>query len=167
LALGDAGFDFSVLCEFRARLLAGGLERLLLEAMLTRNTTWSGDKVQLTETYDADRPHFVVHVETTPEPSADVATTVPIHRALARKDLLPGTHFVNAELLLASETTYGVELIGPVRPNVSWQAKAGADYDISAFAIDWAAFVSYAIVTSLRSRPLRSCLIQSRTAGIQ
>src|SRR4029453_18518525 len=34
LELGDPGFDFSVLCEFRARLIAGGAEHLLLEAML-------------------------------------------------------------------------------------------------------------------------------------
>src|ERR1051325_4873111 len=34
LELTDPGFDFSVLCEFRARLIAGGAERLLLEAML-------------------------------------------------------------------------------------------------------------------------------------
>src|SRR3954469_14783025 len=34
LELTDPGFDFSVLCEFRARLLDGGAARLLLEAML-------------------------------------------------------------------------------------------------------------------------------------
>jgi transposase len=34
LELTDPGFDFSVLCEFRDRLIAGGAERLLLEAML-------------------------------------------------------------------------------------------------------------------------------------
>lgn len=39
LELTDPGFDFSVLCEFRARLLAGGAERLLLEAMLETCTT--------------------------------------------------------------------------------------------------------------------------------
>ena len=109
-----------------------------------RSTTWSGYKVHLTETCDADRPHFIVHVETTPAPLADIAMTAPIHRALAQKELLPATHFadagyVDADLLLASETTYGIELIGPVRPNVSWQAKAGTGYDISAFAIDWGA----------------------------
>src|SRR3977135_2899175 len=32
LELTDPGFDFSVLCEFRARLVSGGAERLLLEA---------------------------------------------------------------------------------------------------------------------------------------
>src|SRR3954449_6095510 len=36
LELTDPGFDFSVLCEFRARLVAGGLEQSLLEALLTR-----------------------------------------------------------------------------------------------------------------------------------
>jgi transposase len=34
LELTDPGFDFSVLCEFRARLIAGGGESRLLEAML-------------------------------------------------------------------------------------------------------------------------------------
>src|SRR3954469_13376 len=34
LELTDPGFDFSVLCEFRGRLLAGGAERILLEAIL-------------------------------------------------------------------------------------------------------------------------------------
>jgi transposase len=36
LPLEDAGFDASVLCEFRARLLAGGAERRLFEALLER-----------------------------------------------------------------------------------------------------------------------------------
>jgi transposase len=36
LPLTDPGFDYTVLSEFRARLVAGGLERLLLEALLAR-----------------------------------------------------------------------------------------------------------------------------------
>jgi transposase len=36
LDLADQGFDFSVLSEFRARLVAGGQERLLLEVQLRR-----------------------------------------------------------------------------------------------------------------------------------
>jgi transposase len=35
LELEDKGFDFSVLCEFRARLIEGNAEYLLFEAMLT------------------------------------------------------------------------------------------------------------------------------------
>ena len=36
LELTDPGFDFSVLSEFRARLIAGGLEQLLLDTMLVQ-----------------------------------------------------------------------------------------------------------------------------------
>ncbi len=36
LALGDEGFDFSVLSEFRARLVAGSLERAILDLLLDR-----------------------------------------------------------------------------------------------------------------------------------
>src|SRR5712692_9490825 len=36
LALEDEGFDFSVLSEFRARLVAGGLERAVLDLLLDR-----------------------------------------------------------------------------------------------------------------------------------
>jgi transposase len=36
LALEDEGFDFSVLSEFRSRLVAGGMEAALLEALLAR-----------------------------------------------------------------------------------------------------------------------------------
>jgi transposase len=36
LALEDQGFDFSVLSEFRARLVAGGAEQRLFEALLTQ-----------------------------------------------------------------------------------------------------------------------------------
>jgi len=36
LELTDPGFDFSVLCEFRARLIAGRLEQALLNAMLAQ-----------------------------------------------------------------------------------------------------------------------------------
>jgi transposase len=36
LALEDAGFDYSVLCEFRARLLAGSGEEMLLDRLLIR-----------------------------------------------------------------------------------------------------------------------------------
>jgi hypothetical protein len=39
LELSDPGFDFSVLCEFRARLLGGHAEQLLFETMLDQFKT--------------------------------------------------------------------------------------------------------------------------------
>ena len=76
--------------------------------------------------------------------AADVDQTAPIHTALAAKGLLPGDHlvgagFVDAELLVGSQFEHGVRLVGPVRPDVSWQAQANQGFDISHFAIDWEA----------------------------
>jgi transposase len=107
-----------------------------------RSTTWTGYKAHLTETCDPDCPSLLVHVETTPAPVSDVAMTAPVHEALRAKGLRPSTHlvdagYVDADLLLDARAEHGVELVGPVRPDVSWQAKAGQGYDISAFAIDW------------------------------
>ncbi len=36
----DPGFDYSVLSEFRTRLIASGVEHLLLETMLTSLQEW-------------------------------------------------------------------------------------------------------------------------------
>lgn len=45
--------------------------------------------------------------------------------------------YVDADLLVDAKAEHGIELVGPVRPDTSWQAKAGEGYDISAFNIDW------------------------------
>ena len=46
-----------------------------------RSMTWTGDKVHLTETCDADALHVMTHVETTEAAVADVAMTEPMHQA--------------------------------------------------------------------------------------
>src|SRR3954463_7879236 len=111
-----------------------------------RTTTWIGYKAHVTETCDADAPHVITHVVTTPAPVPDTAVTAPLHAALAGKSLLPRTHFidagyVDADLLLDIGAEHEVELISPIRPDASWQAKAGQGSDISAFRIDWDAQV--------------------------
>jgi hypothetical protein len=73
---------------------------------------------------------------------SDTDQTQPIHEALASKALLPKEHVVDAgyvdgTLLVESLQDFGLELIGPVRPDVSWQAKAPDGYDLSQFQIDW------------------------------
>ena len=65
-----------------------------------------------------------------------------LDRVLEHKALLPEEHIVDAgyvdgTLLVGSLEDFGIELIGPVRPDVSWQAKAPDGYDISQFEIDW------------------------------
>lgn len=107
-----------------------------------RTSTWTGYKVHLTETCDADQVHLITHVITTPAHHSDVAQTEQIHTALQAKALLPQQHlvdagFVDANLIVTSQKQYGVDLIGPVRPNVSWQANTPGGYDISQFQVNW------------------------------
>ena len=66
-----------------------------------------------------------------------------VHEELARRNVLPQTHvvdagYVDAGLIAESRECYGVELLGPVSRNNQWQAKAGKGYDLSGFAIDFA-----------------------------
>jgi transposase len=107
-------------------------------------TSWIGYKVHLTETCEDDAPHLITQVETTPGPVADGDVTPQIHQALQEKDLLPGTHladtgYVDAELLVDSQRDYGVDLIGPTRPDYRWQAKAGVGVAASDFQVHWEA----------------------------
>jgi transposase len=105
-------------------------------------TQWVGDKVHLTATCEDDLPHLITHIETTPGPTADGATTPQIHAALQQRGLLPGTHivdtgFLDADLLVQSRDDYGVDLLGPTRLDDHWQAQAGAGFDAQHFRIDW------------------------------
>jgi transposase len=109
---------------------------------IKRDTIWTGYKVHLTETCDDQSPHLIIHVETTPATTQDMEMTNVIHKELERKQLLPSEHFmdtgyVDGEHLVTSEKQYGVELIGPVAVNGSWQAKESQGFDISQFQIDW------------------------------
>jgi transposase len=115
-----------------------------LEARYTykRNATWIGYKVQVTETCDPDLPHFITDVQTTPATTPDREELRSIHQALARKDLLPSEHLVDAgypdgEILATSQTEYGVRVIGPVPPDTTWQAQTKDAFDVSCFVIDW------------------------------
>jgi transposase len=107
-----------------------------------RQTNWTGYAVHLTETCDLDQPHLITNVETTPATTADIHLTDTIHTALADKDLLPAEHlvdtsYVEAEKLVNSRTAYQLELLGPVPPDNSWQARAKTGFSIGAFAVDW------------------------------
>lgn len=107
-----------------------------------RDIAWIGYKVHLTETCDPGDLHLITHVETTSAVIQDVTSTTNVHAALAYKELLPALHIVDkgyldAELLDASLTDHGIRLVGPVRKNSSWQARAGRGFDTSQFQVDW------------------------------
>lgn len=109
-----------------------------------RKIVWTGYKVHLSESCDEDLPHLITHVETTPATEPDCVTLPTIHQALAEKDLLPAEHLIDAgytsiDNLVTSRHEQQVELVGPMRPDSSWQAREQSGYDIAHFVIDWEA----------------------------
>jgi transposase len=110
---------------------------------LKRGMAWVGYKEHMTETCDDDTPHVITHVETTPATTPDDNMVETIHEALDAKALLPRDHLVDcgytdAAILVESDRTYGVNMMGPVAADPSWQAREGTGFDNSAFTIDWA-----------------------------
>jgi transposase len=106
--------------------------------------SWYGYKVHLSETCDPEYPHLITCVQTTDATATDMKQTQQVHEELARRNLLPQTHlvdagYVDAGALVESRELYGVELLGPVSRNNQWQAKAGKGYDQSGFDVDFAA----------------------------
>jgi len=107
-----------------------------------RETGWLGYKLHLTETCDLDAPKLITNVETRIASQQDGQATEDIHRSLAEKALLPKQHvvdtaYVTGSHLVTSEEAYGIELLGPVRPDTSWQARQEEAYDVAQFELDW------------------------------
>lgn len=109
-----------------------------------RGSEWVGYNVHLSETCDDDTPHLITHGETTRATEADSAVVEPIHAELKRKNCLPGQHlldngYASAAAFIGSHRDYAGDLLGPARPDVSWQANTEGAYDLSSFQIDFEA----------------------------
>jgi transposase len=104
--------------------------------------SWTGYMVHLTETCDAGAPRLVVHADTTPANVHEAMRTALIHDALAAKGLAPSEHlvdsaYVSAEHLAGAREHYGIDLIGPARPDQSWQKQVEGAFQASDFVVDW------------------------------
>lgn len=109
-----------------------------------RTTSWVGFKVHLTETCEKDSPHLITHVDTTTAPVSEDARTEAIHQGLKDKELLPEQHlvdtgYVDAQVLHSSQQDVALDLVGPTRPDVQWQAQQKTGFDASQCTIDWQA----------------------------
>ena len=107
-----------------------------------REVEWVGYKVHVTETCETDTPHLLVNVETTPATTLDDHMVKQVHASLEPRDLLPAEHLVDkgytdSQVLVESQRTYGVTLLGPVADDPSWQACTGTGFDKSQFLVDW------------------------------
>jgi transposase len=110
------------------------------------STDWTGYMVHLTETCEKDELHLITHVETTAATVHESQKTEHIHQALVAKGVPPGEHlvdsaYIDAELLVDSLEQHQIELIGPGKGNVSWQAKTEGAFALEQFQIDWASKV--------------------------
>jgi transposase len=107
-----------------------------------RQTSWTGYKVHLTETCQDDAPLLITNVETTAATTNDVEVTDTIHLHLAARDLLPEEHlldtgYVSADVLVRSQKSHQVDLVGPVLGDNSWQAQQPDGLDVRCFVLDW------------------------------
>lgn len=103
---------------------------------------WTSYKVHVTETCDADAPHLITDVETTPATTSDFEMPPLIQDQLAQGDLLPEEHivdvgYVSAGHLVTSQSQRDIDLIAPAPDDPSWQAQAAQGHDLSHFRIDW------------------------------
>lgn len=107
-----------------------------------RNRDWIGYKVHLTECCDDDLPHLITQVETTPATQQDHQALQTIQAALAEKALLPQQQlvdagYISAKRILESRDQYGIDLVGPVHVDPSWQARTPDALDMAQFQVDW------------------------------
>lgn len=103
--------------------------------------TWTGYKIHLTETCEEDAPRLITQVETTVATTTDVTVTEKIQADLVERELAPETHLVDGgytevDALLSSRQK-GIDLVGPMRADTSWQAQLENGYDQTKFQIDW------------------------------
>jgi transposase len=105
-------------------------------------TVWTGYVVHLSEACEDDAVHLITHAMTTDAAVHEARCTAAIHRALAGKGLPPSEHLVDAAyvaagLLVRSREELGIVLVGPSRPDASWQAKLAGGYGVDRFEVDW------------------------------
>jgi transposase len=107
-----------------------------------RETAWTGYTVHLTEACEPDRPGLLTSVETTVATTPDAGAIEAIQAHLADRKLLPTEHlldagYIRAPLLVRSQQTYGITVLGPLQPDSSWQGRAGAGFAAGDFSLDW------------------------------
>ncbi len=109
---------------------------------LKRGSGWCGYKTHLSETCEPDAPHLVTHVLTTDATVADTEVTAAVHHGMARRELLPDEHdvdagYVTAAHIVAAHDAHRIELLGPVGLDTCHENHDGEHFTQSTFTIDW------------------------------
>lgn len=106
------------------------------------NASWVGYRTHFTETCDEQEPRLITHVKTSVATEQDSEVTQSIQAELIQRDLKPEVHFVDtgymdAANLVHSQHEFGIDLVGPMRPDTSWQTKDPDAFDILQFNLNW------------------------------
>jgi transposase len=108
-----------------------------------RQQRWVGSLAHLTETDDADQPSLIVAVASTPASSSDQGMLQQLWQEQAEQDHLPAEQEADAGYLsaaaLVEAAARGIDLVGPLEGDTSWQARTEEAYAARAFAVDWEA----------------------------
>ncbi|MFJ8785353.1 transposase [Streptomyces sp. NPDC102476] len=111
---------------------------------IKRGSGWCGYKVHLSETCERDAPHLITHVETTNATVNDTEVTAVVHQRLARRELTPREHvvdagYVTAAHILAARKKHGIDLLGPVGMDTHHSGRDAQAPGLSqaAFTTDW------------------------------
>src|SRR5262249_28727917 len=96
-------------------------------------TPWTGYIVNVSATCEDPPPHLLTDGQSASAVVYEAMCTEERHQALAEKDLSPKEHlvdaaYVEAALLVSSRPDYGIDVIGPTRPNGSWQTQVEGAY---------------------------------------
>jgi transposase len=108
-----------------------------------KSQSWTGYQVHLTETCEPDAPHLITDVQTEPATTAEITVLPDIQQDLAGRDLLPSDQLVDSgyiagHTLVSSQEKYGLNLLGPVVDDTSWQAHTPDGFTADRFQLDWA-----------------------------
>lgn len=103
--------------------------------------SWTGYMVHVSETCDDDECHLITQVMTTPATVHEAQCTGAIHQALMDKNLPPSEHFVDSAYvdahLLVEAQAQNITMVGPTRPNVTWQTRTENAFDFTQFTVNW------------------------------
>jgi hypothetical protein len=94
------------------------------------------------QTCAEDGPHLITHVATAIGPIPDREALPTLHEALDQQELLPEQHlvdagYVDAELLVASQTDSRVDLVGPTGKDHRGPTREQTGYALRDCSLDW------------------------------
>lgn len=110
-------------------------------AATKRELTWLGYKAHFSETCADEDVHLVTDVTTTAATTPDETVVASIQANLMAAGVTPAPHLVDSGYVTGSTMVQSARreifLLGPARPDASWQTRTPDAFTIDQFLIDW------------------------------